>query len=154
MGDRTYVELTVLNKHAVAAQKLFNFPAQNDECTDGVTTVFGFEEVNYGTLDFLDKLRDAGIPYNSRWSSGDGYEAGTQYSRYTSEGQIQTFELNDTEETSVDLNKLLEVIQRHGTTVNSIRAWVTYHQQAITPLPWEGQLDNVKKFLTLKLIGA
>lgn len=154
MGDRTYVELTVLNEHAAAAQKLFNFPAQNDECTDGVTTTFGFEKVNYGTLDFLDKLRDAGIPYNSRWSSGDEYEAGTEYCRYTSEGICDVFEVNDSEESSVDLKKLLELIQRQDVTVDHIRTWVADHQQAITPLPWEGQLDNVKKFLTLKLIGA
>lgn len=87
MGDRTYVELSILVSQAETAEKLigeYNIPEST--WSKDLETTWGFHDVASGTLDFLDELRDAGIAYNSHWSAGDAYGPGTTACRFTSDG--------------------------------------------------------------------
>lgn len=159
MGDRCYVELTVLKEHADRVRALLDkvdHSASSDEeaFSDETLHVFGFEEVNYGTLPFLYQLETAGIAHTSRWSGGDEYGAGTKHLRFAPDGTVQYSEYADTEEGKIDTSKLLEFVNASGVTVESIRAYILDHIESFKPLGWEGQGENGKRYLALKLIGG
>lgn len=159
MGDRCYVELTVLKEHADPVRALLDkvdYSASTDEAafSDETLHVFGFEEVNYGTLPFLYQLETAGIAHTSRWSGGDEYGAGTTHLRFAPDGTVRYSEYDDSEEETVPRDKLLEAIQRPNATVDSIRDFVASHMASLIPLPWEGQEENGKRHRALKLIGG
>ena len=103
MGDRTTVYLTVLKTQADAAKKLFDEGGDEDH-RDDETSIFTFYDVNYGELEFLDELRDAGIAYDSDWSEGDNYSSGTQSCRFTHTGDcIEKVLDGDSQSISLDL---------------------------------------------------
>lgn len=154
MGDRCYVELTVLNEHVKQVQFIIGNDGCADETRGEQCTVFGFEEVNYGTLDFLSRLTDLGIAWDSRWSGGDEYGAGIKRLRFAADGSIQEVEYDDTEEGKIETSKLLEVVNLPDATVDSIRTYILDDIESFKPLPWEGQEENGKRHRALKLIGG
>lgn len=153
MGDRCYVELYVLPEQAEKARLICEDSHTSTENHDDYV-VYGFEEVNYGTLEFISDLQEAGIAFDSRWHGGYGYGAGILYSRFAPDGTLQTVEVNDVETNTVPLDRLLEHIQLPTSTVDSIRNFVHDYTRSMTPLPWGGQIENGKRYLTLKLIGG
>lgn len=158
MGDRCLVDLTVLSEHVPRVLVLLKredyLPNTTTVDDDEVCTVLSFEEVNYGTLPWLSELTNLGIAWDSRWHGGDEYGPGTKHSRFAADGTEQTVEFSDTEEGVIDCNKLLEFMQRPGITPDSIRTYILNHVESFNPLPWEGQVENGKRHLALKLIGG
>lgn len=159
MGDRCYVELTVLKEHVGQVQALLDkleYSSSSDEAafSDVTLHVFGFDEVNYGTLPFLGDLTETGIAWTSRWSGGDEYGAGIKHLRFAADGTQQTVEYADSEEGTIDTSKLLEFVNASGVTVESIRAYILDHIESFKPMGWEGQVDNGKRYRALKLIGG
>lgn len=110
---------------------------------------FIFYDVNYGELDGLDKLMEAGIPFNSHWEDGCTYTAGTTYCRFTQDGFIQELSVYDNNQ-NPDLNKLMELLNDNEALVKYIK---DFHRNTI-PLSWSTQLENRKVYLTKKLIDA
>lgn len=148
MGDRTTVTLTVLKEQASEAEQHFDFqPEYND--FDETFAHFVFYEVNYGTLEFLPKLIEAGIPFDSDWDSGGDYGPGTHYCRYDKDGEVQEIELSN-EYRNPDINQLYSLIDDPIALV----AKVISHHLAVTPLPWDNQLEHCKVFRTKKLING
>jgi hypothetical protein len=155
MGDRCYVELTVLNEHAEQTRLIIGDDSASDESEDEQCTVFGFEEVNYGNLEFLDKLTAAGIAWDSRWHGGDEYGPGTKHLRFTAEGASQEITVHDSEQGVIAVKELQEFLSQSGTVWSSqVTTFVDQHVAAMQPLPWEGQADNGKRHRALKLIGG
>lgn len=146
MGDRTTVDLTVLNKHAAEAKELFEYEPEEIGNNEKFTT-FCFYEVNYGTLPFLGKMMEAGIPFDSDWGSGGDYGPGTHSCRYHDDGELQEIELSN-EYRNPDINELMKLIDDPEALIGKI----LLHHQAVTPLPWDKQLENSKLFRTKKLI--
>lgn len=156
MGDRCYVELTVLTEHLPQVLKITQDedygPCETREEDDA--TVLCFEEVNYGTLPWLGQLTNLGIAWDSRWHGGDEYGPGQKYLRFAPDGTIQTVEFADSEMGNIPTDTLLDFINLPDNTVDSIRTYVIDHMRSHDPLPWEGQVENGKRYLTLKLIGG
>lgn len=159
MGDRTYVELSVLESQADQVReflKTINYNPSTDEESfhDTDLHVFVFEEVNGGMLYFLPQLTDLGIAYDSRWGYGNEYGPGIKQLRFAPDGTVQTVEYCDTEQGVIDTSKLLEFMNTLGVTVDSIRNYILDHVRSFDPLPWEGQIEFGKRHLALKLIGG
>jgi hypothetical protein len=100
MGDRTNVELSIIAVHHEQAKAIWE---TYDTCAEVTTqdeeiSIILFEEVNYGELPFLNKLEEAGIPYDSDWGSGCEYSAGCRSFRIDENGEHDITEVgnNDT----------------------------------------------------------
>lgn len=154
MGDRCYVELTVLTEQLPQVLKLAGDDTANESREEDDCTVLGFEEVNYGTIPWLAQLTNVGIAWDSRWHGGDEYGPGIKQLRFAPDGTVQTVEYCDTEQGVIDTSKLLEFMNTLGVTVDSIRNYILDHVRSFDPLPWEGQIEFGKRHLALKLIGG
>ena len=147
MGDRTTVTLTVLNAQAAKAEVLFEFGADEEQSNAAVTS-FIFNEVNYGTLDFLPALLAAGIAYDSEWERGNEYGRGTEYGRFTPEGKLALVTVDD-ENRNPDLDALLKRINEPHT----LRTYILVHAKAVTSLPWDNQEEYGKLYQARQLIN-
>ena len=152
MGDRTQVFLEFpaeFEEEANAIIAAAYEEGENITYGDAVNIIrLSFEEVNYGELPFLPKMADAGIPYNSSWSSGSNYGAGTAYNRYTSEGCPVFLNIFD-EDINPSIVALMTVINEPI----KLQEMVRNHHQDTTPLPWDNQVEYAKKYRVLKLIN-
>jgi len=149
MGDRTYVRLTVLKSQAEKAKKLFDdYGAEDEYSRDPDEVVFGFSEVNYGTLDFLDDLRDAGIAYDSSWEDGGDYTAGTASCRFTDEGDCVEKEIYD-ESLNPDLGMCMDRIDKP----EELRKYIIEHNEKVRTLPFDNQEEYGKIYQAKKLIS-
>lgn len=149
MGDRTSVYLTVLTTQAEQAENLFDYESNEDREYIG-TTIFTFYEVNYGELDFLPELADAGIAYDSMWGSGHEYSTGTESVRFTPDGDIvrKTIYSN---EVNPNLDRLMELINKPV----ALCRYILEHKESITVAPIDNtQIEYGKRYLVKKLIAG
>lgn len=134
MGDRTQVFLEFpaeFEEEATAIIAAAYEEGENityDEAAD--ILCLSFEEVNYGTLPFLPKMAEAGIPYDSTWGAGSAYGPGTDYCRYTSEGCMELLNVPD-EDINPSIDALMTVID----APIKLQEMVRKHHQDTTPLP-------------------
>ena len=152
MGDRILVILEFpaeFEKEANAIIAAAHQERENITYGDAANIIrLSFEEVNYGELPFLSEMADAGIPYNSSWSSGSNYGAGTEYNRYTSEGCTVFLNVFD-EDINPSIVALMTVIDEPI----KLQEMVRNHHRDMTPLPWDNQVEYAKKYRVLKLIN-
>jgi hypothetical protein len=148
MGDRTTVYLDVLASQADAAKELFDYESQ-DEYPNGEQFIeFQFSEINHGTLDFLDKLQEAGIAFDSSWSQGSEYGPGTTFCRFTAEGQVIKFDRYESE-----INPGMVGLMRLIDNPEALREAILQHHRETTPLPWDNQEEYGKLYRTKQLIN-
>jgi len=148
MGDRTTVYLDVLASQADAAKELFDYDIDEAYCNGDQFVEFVFKEVNHGTLGFLKKLEEAGIAYDSSWSSGFEFGAGTTFCRFTDDGQVINFDRYDSE-ANPDLSGLMKRINNP----KALREFILEHYNNVTPLPWDNQEEYGKLYRTKRLIN-
>ena len=152
MGDRTLVILEFPAEFEEEANAIIAAAYEEGEniTHDAAADIIrlSFEEVNYGELPFLSEMADAGIPYNSSWSSGSNYGAGTEYTRYTSEGCTVFLSVFD-EDINPSIVALMTVIDEPI----KLQEMVRNHHRDTTPLPWDNQVEYAKKYRVLKLIN-
>jgi hypothetical protein len=148
MGDRTYVVLRILKCHEKRAKELFT-DNPSDEWEHDDLVLFGFEEVNYGDLDFLRSLQEAGIAYESSWDAGNDYTSGTEYCRFTDNGKIIVKSIYD-DEKGIEPRKLLAVLHDH----EKLKQVILNFQEEVAVLPWDDQKDYGDKYRVLRLISA
>lgn len=151
MGDRTYCELKVRTKDFKRTLDILgkdNPPNVVDH--DGELAVLGFEEVNYGDIDYETKndLIQAGIPFNWSWGDGDEFSAGEAYYRFTEDGAFRYLKVYD-HDTNPNLNELLALIDEPI----KLREYILDFVAARTPLPWETQDENSRRYRMLRLIN-
>lgn len=149
-SETSCVTLTVLASQKDLAEEAFDFQADEDIGEVEGQWVYTFYEVNYGTLEFLDNLRDAGIAYNSEWTSGHEYSAGTQSGRFTLEGDYVQRVIYD-----ISINpamyKLLGLIDKP----DELRAFILEHQESISVLPLDQVQEEYGKLYRMhQLIGV
>lgn len=151
MGDRTFVSLTVLAEHAEEARGYFTYSAyhHDDQCKEDGCAVcmFDFEEVNYGELPFLDRLEEAGIPFDSCWSSGDEYTSGQDSLRFTPNGVAIRKEISDAY-INPPLQQLIALID----DPTALRTYILAHKERVHIVGWEHQAEYRKLYLTRRLI--
>ena len=153
MGDRTLVQLTILKNQSEQAKSFFTHPPDEEDTSCGSGEIehsfFTFYEVNYGELDFLELLHEAGIAYDSSWNAGGEYGPGTSSARYTPEGDLILKHISD-EQINPDLGTLMTLID----DPLGLRNFILTHKDRLTALPWDDQIKYGKLYLTRKLIGA
>ena len=150
MGDRAQVALTILTVDRERAENLFDGdePSYVEDEPESMHVIFTFDEVNYGTLDFLEELEEAGIPFDSRWEGGDEYGPGFHACRFAASGEAIRYEVSD-EDRNPDLNTLMAHIDDH----NKLKEYILAHGKSVTPLPWADQEANAKIYRVKKLIN-
>ena len=146
MGDRTYVTLTIPSALADLALPLLD--AYDDSGEDSGNRYFTFLAVNYGELDFLPQLMEAGIPFNSEWASGNEYGAGCKSCRFTPEGELIIKEIYD-EGINPCHTSLMSLID----SPSALRAYILAHDERITALPWDNQVEYGKLYRAKQLIS-
>lgn len=150
MGDRVSVSLSIPTAVIDRAEKIigkryvFEHSGLNQS---KLLTKYLFDEINCGDLVFLPNLVAAGIPYNSLWESGYGFEAGGEYCRYTPDGtpiikRIFASEVNP------DFSKLLQIID----TPAELKVFLRTHQEKTEVLPWDNQVIFGKHHITKRLL--
>lgn len=153
MGDRTFVTLIVLAEQADEARAILLVkdgpPEEDAVCTEGKLHSFTFSEVNYGDLNSQDDLQTAGIAYTSSWDSGDNYREGSQYCRFTEDGNITVFDVYSGDE-NPSINDLLERIDQP----DRLRQFILDHREKYTPLPWDHQIEYGKRYRAKQLISS
>lgn len=150
MGDRTFVFLTVPIECRELAETVFDKDTIDEDWeVNGDLVYCGFNDVNYGDLGFLCDLADLGIPYESTWERGSEYGPGTEFGRFTPEGEYVTLTVYDSQ-ASPDVTSLMSRIDRPNDLVQYIKDYV----KEITPLPWDNQVEYGKIYRTKQLISA
>lgn len=147
MGDRTTVYLDVLVSQADDARELFDYETCDEYFNGEEFIEFQFDEINHGTLDFLDKLQEAGIAFDSSWSQGSEYGPGTTFCRFTSEGEVIRFDRYESE-----INPGMAGLMRLIDDPKALREAILDHHKATTPLPWDNQKEYGKLYRVKQLI--
>lgn len=150
MGDRTYVTLTLLAEQLEEALPLIEAEDGSPEDTSENTPFvhLGFYEVNYGDLRCLSALQAAGIAYESRWESGADYGGGIEYGRFTEAGEPRSLQLHDGGE-NPSIHALIKLLD----SPQELRQYILDHQAAITPLPWDNQVEYGRRYRARRLIA-
>ena len=146
MGDRTYVTLTVPLECRAQVETITDEYQYVDVQADN-TLAFHFEEVNYGELDCLPKLVQAGIPFTNRWEAGSNYGPGEISVRFTPEGDIVKKELSD-EDNNPYMARLINLIDGPVT----LRQYILDYKTSREVLPWDNQVEYGKRYQALRLI--
>ena len=147
MGDRTWVEIVVLNETLPLVKEIL--PDDAEISISSELSSFYFSEVNNGCIEEQAQLTDMGIPYNYEWGTGDNYNPGSKYIRFTPEGEVEHIEYYENE-INPPLEKLLELVSKP----KELAEFVQKYSDDRTPLPWDNQVKYGKIYRTRQLILA
>ena len=154
MGDRTSVMLQVLRVDADRAREIIEpieGEADQEDDPDGTSLLFDFHfnDVNYGNLNCLEDLQEAGIPHDSSWESGGDYGPGCQSCRFTDTGGMIVNSVA-ADEVGISTAILMPHIDDH----EKLKALIREHHGKVSNLPWDNQEEYAALYRTLKLIHA
>lgn len=149
MGDRTTVDLYVPSSLKKLAESLFGRegPA-NEEADEAGLASFTFIEVGYGELHFLKALFEHGIAYDSCWSAGDDYGAGSISCRFDAKGEV-TFKEVYNSDANPNLGVCIKLIDKPA----ELRQYILDHQRQQEHPSWDNQVEYGRIFLTKQLIS-
>jgi hypothetical protein len=160
MSDRTSVSLTFLAVHYDQVVSFYEADwrpydiARNGQEYKGVSlSHLYFEDVNYGTLPYLDKLSDLGIAYSTSWDQGDEYDSGTDKALFNKDGELIEVSYDDGH-LRLDHYVLKGILKLTTGQLAEIKARVNQMDKLIEQIPWETQEEYGKRYRALKLIGA
>lgn len=148
MGERVGVTLKILTSQRSKAEALPAWCAAGSEYNYGDCTFYEYSEVNYGNLDFLTDLRNAGIAYDSTWESGSDFGPGTASMRFSPEGETVEKELY-THKFNPNMSGLLT----HIDNPVALRQYILDHQEERAVLPLDeyqvayGKLYRMKQLI-------
>ena len=149
MGDRTWVEITVLKESLDQIKEIFSDFYDIEIVEGDYLASLHFDEVNNGCVEEQDDLTEKGIPYNYEWGTGDNYNPGSKYIRFTPEGDLQHIEYYENE-LNPPLEKLLELVDQP----EKMAQYVRQYSAEKTPLPWDNQVEYGKIYRARQLILA
>ena len=128
MGDPTWVEIVVLTESLPQVKEFLDEEAQISE--GNILTSLYYHTVNNGCIEEQHELTKAGIPYNYEWGTGDNYDPGSKYIRFTPEGELQHIEYYENE-INPPLEKLLELVSKPKELAEHVQKFA----EDKTPLP-------------------
>ena len=146
MRDRTIVTLTVLLSQSELVESIAG--EVDNECADDPLQHYYFYEVNYGELDFLPKLQELGIAYDSAWESGSNYGPGTSSCRFTPEGEAVLKKLYESDR-NPDINSLMLLLDDY----QKLKGYIQDHANKRMLLSWNNQEEYGKFYRTKQLIS-
>ena len=146
MSDPTTVYLIVPVEHAATVEEMYSYFDESTSYSPGYH-MFRFLEINYGNLEHLDKLQALGIAYESSWESGDEYAPGTEYCRFTPEGECVISTVYN-EDVNPGLLTLMDLLDKPEELIQYIKD----HHARVTPIPRENQVEYGKIYAALQLI--
>jgi len=154
MGDRTSVTLFFLASQKEKVDEILEGIDQEPNWEDLANEdgqkllAYHYDEVNYGELDFLPLLSDAGIAYESLWNKGSEFDEGGEYCRFTKDGErvVTTLYAGDR---SISTELLMNLIDAPGALVTFIKG---RHERS-TVLPWTDQEKHGPTFRAMNLIS-
>lgn len=142
--------LTVLTSQREKTETLFSDTSNEDAENGTGVWIYWFHEIDYGNLDFLTKLRDAGIAFDSSWDSGSEYEAGTSSCRFTFYGSCIEKNIYDSH-----VNPPIDMLMGFIDQPVNLRKYILDHQETISVLPLDQNQETYGKlYQAHKLIGS
>lgn len=157
MGDRTYVVLTIPKEHKKLATKVIQqagWDICNDETSCPETCAWGYDEVNYGELPFLDQLQNQGIAYVSSWSKGDEYGEGEAVLRFTDTGEFILKERYESD-ALIHYSEIDRITMESYSTdefARRVKSLAKQKKENFTDLPWDNQVEYGKLYRARRLI--
>jgi len=154
MSDRTSVTLYFLASQRDKVDAIIEPLNERPQTDDGGTEdgqdlwIYSYDEVNYGELNFLPLLAAAGIAYESAWGSGSEYEEGSEYCRFTKEGECKVTTVNSGE-LSISIGLMMTMLHQPDALVQYIK---DRHAEN-TVLPWTDQAAHGATFQAMQLIS-
>lgn len=150
MGERVAVTLVTPAEYIEEVTHIALGYGENpqDVHTKNGLTEYHFYDVNYGDLDFLSELRQAGIAYNSTWEASAGFNKGTDHLRFTEAGEAVRHR-HYIDEGNPPLKELLDLINLPEQLVEYIKNFA----ETNTVLPWDNQAEYGKRYLAMQLIS-
>lgn len=150
MGTRLQVRLTVPAALRTEAEDIVPYTREVEEdLTDSIPLVtYVYEEVNYGELQCLKALENAGIPYDSWHESAHDFEAQTNSARFSEHGDAVLLNVCDDSGFSIGLGELQRIIDDH----DALRKLINQRIAVSKNLPWDNQLEYRKTYLMKKLV--
>jgi hypothetical protein len=155
MGDRTSVYLTIIKSQKELIEEFIsgNFGTESYNTLDVANypelITYYFEEVNYGELPFLNKLKEFGIAFTSNWESGAEFAGGNQYLRFDEQGDEVGICLYDNA-----LNPQLYSLMQRIDKPAELRQYILDFKKDLEVLPWDNQEEYGKIYRAKQLIGA
>lgn len=148
MGNRYFVELTVLSEHEntvqAALEKELGICGQGAyPLSNGTLACFELEEVRTGNLRCLSDFDNQGIPYEV-YSSDENYYC---TSRFTADGERQAISVALSE-----MNPDLSTCKNLLNTPDALVDYIKNHIDSVTPLPWDNQEEYGKKYRVTQLL--
>jgi len=154
MGDRTSVTLYFLASQKEKVDAILEDLGEEPQTQD-VTAEDGqklcayyYDEVNYGTLEFLPELRAAGIAHESAWDSGGDFDEGDEYCRFTKEGGCLIKTVIESER-SISIEIMMTMIHQPNALVDYIKA----RNEELNVLPWTNQAEYGPTYQAMQLIS-
>lgn len=151
MGDRCTVTLTVLASQQDQVQSILKqyheVPYDVSGEDRGEVDLY-FEEVNYGILDGIQDIREAGIPYNCYNSAGSDYGASTEYCRYLENGSLFLVDVSEHGD-HIDIDELKARLNNY----DELRDYILEQDKQRTPEPWGHQEEYAARYRALKAIA-
>lgn len=147
MGDRVQVTLTIPRVLISLARPLFTFNIDDADEDDDDYIFYTFDECNYGDLPFTDALIRHGIPHDRAWEEGSDYGSGTEYYRFTPEGELictQVFRHS----LGINIPKLLELINNY----EELKDYILERHKDNETLPWDNQIEYGRIYRARRLI--
>jgi hypothetical protein len=150
MGDRTTVTLYVPSALEAAAKACFTFEPDEESPDDDPNGIcaFTFYEVNYGKIEFLDKLVEVGIPFDSSWDDDGEYSSGTDYCRFTQAGEVIRKEIYD-----CNINPPMDTLIQYIDEPVVLRAFILEFKEKNCVPDWENQVEYGKRYRAKQLIA-
>lgn len=147
MGDRVAVTLCVPTQCANEAICLISEGDPEDSFADNDFAYLTYFDVNYGELNNLSKLIEHGIPFESTWKAGCEFGKGTNYCRFTSDGEYAGFTMYEGEE-NPPIQELLSLLDNYAV----LKQYVQIYKESHTPLPWDNQIEYGKLYRLKQII--
>ena len=153
MSSRTDVVLSILVIHQSRVKEIVNEYGYSGSWGEGQyvdpeVIQARFPEVNYASLSFCEELIENGIPFNTDWGNyGDMY-GGSQFCRYTEDGELDFKEIAEYEWNTISLSS----VERYITDPLALYKYVKEQRERLTVLPWDNQEEYGLKYVALQLI--
>jgi hypothetical protein len=106
-----------------------------------------YQQVGGGVLPFLPLLREKAIPYTASWEQGAQFAMGSEFCRFTVDGELKHFSVY-----SDEINPPLHELKARLTKPLQLVEYIKQYERERTPLPWTNQGEYAKRYLTLQLL--
>jgi len=162
MSDRSAVSVIVPTLLVEKAIELIEpYDGDPNEEVQHATTVEGlpltelvYLEVPNGWLRAIDNecvLGSAGIPYDFSWEATGFNKAGAKHGRILADGSYKVTEVTEGEEAPF-MHVMLQLISEGK--LQDLAALITQHAESTHPIPWETQIEPVKKLAAELLLDG